>query len=71
MKAIFGDNEQHLLCSSCIVGSECFKCGYGLCYMQVRFETTADHFFTLAAKGKGHKQEAGISWLPEIHILLS
>jgi hypothetical protein len=39
--------------------------------MQLRFETAADHFLTLAAKVKGGKQEVGISLLPEIHILLS
>jgi hypothetical protein len=50
MQAVFGYNGQHLLCSSCIVGSECDKCGYGLCYMQQKFETAADHFLTLAAK---------------------
>jgi hypothetical protein len=48
MQAISGDNGQHL---------SCVKGGYGLCYMQLRFETDADHFLTLAAKGESRKQE--------------
>jgi len=73
MQAIFGNNGQHLLCSSSIVGSECVKCRYGLWYMQQKFETAADHSLSLAAKKRERerKQEAGISWLPEICILLS
>jgi len=70
MQAIFGDNGQHLLCSSCIVGSECVKCRYGLCYIQQKFETAADHSLSLAAK-KRERERAGISWLPELCILLS
>ena len=37
------------------VGSECVKCGYGLCYMQQEFEPAADHFLTPAAKKTGSR----------------
>ena len=57
MQAIFGDNGQHLLCSSCLGGSECVKCGYGLCYMQPKYETVVDHFLTLTAEGRRREEK--------------